>query len=47
MLREENAARLSNSERRGLKMLPEEAPIGQCINRLAVECALSDERQSS
>ena len=37
-------------------MLPEEAPkltlanaqpLGQCIDRLAVECALSDQRQSS
>lgn len=56
LLREENAPRLSNSDRRGPKMLPEEAPkltlanaqpLGQCIDRLAVECALSDERQSS
>ena len=37
-------------------MLPEEAPkltladaqpLGQCIDRLAVECALADEGQSS
>ena len=49
-------ARLSNSDRRGSKMLPEEAPkltltnaqpLGQCIDRLAVERALSDERQGS
>jgi len=56
LLREMNAPRLSNSDRRGSKMLPEEAPkltltdaepLGQCIDCLAVERALSDERQGS
>jgi hypothetical protein len=56
LFREEDPARLSNSDRRGSKMLPEEAPkltltnaepLGQCIDCLAVERALSDERQGS
>jgi hypothetical protein len=53
---EEDPARLSNSDQRGSKMLPEETPkltltdaepLGQCIDCLAVERALSDERQGS
>ena len=56
LFREEDPARLSNSDRRGSKMLPEEPPkltltnaqpLGQRIDRLAVERAFSDERQRS